>query len=551
MSAINRIKPLPLHLANQIAAGEVIERPASVVKELVENSMDAGASQIFIDIEGAGSQLIRVRDNGEGIHQDDLSLALSRHATSKLHSSDQLSHIASLGFRGEALPSIASISQLSISSRQQGDNDCGWQIATNIETTVPVAHPIGTTVEVRDLFFNVPARRHFLRGNKTEQHHITTTIQRLALCQFEIGFQCQLSASSNIKLPIATTPEQQQQRIAKICGKSFINNSLFIQQQYDDIELKGWLGNEQAHRPQTDVNHFYINGRVIRDRVINHAIRQAYSDLIPAGRHPAFVLYLTMPLDRVDINVHPTKHEVRFRDARLVHGLITRGIQDALTSLSTTPVMDDSPHPSPSNGLRSSNHIAEQALQYKKQPTSGSSTITTDDFDSITVLLQQRYIITQSKQELFIIDLQKAEHSLRQQQLQLAIETDSLSSRPILVPIKISLPTEQHQAIINNQDVLLLLGISFQNHDEHLLIKSIPTLLAQVDIKQLIHSIATTLNNGQTNIKQITAILEQQLPLITIQNIQHAENILSQLSISINSTAWCRRLDQKTLSSLF
>ncbi|RKZ92163.1 MAG: DNA mismatch repair protein MutL, partial [Gammaproteobacteria bacterium] len=194
MSASNRIQSLPLHLANQIAAGEVIERPASVVKELVENSMDAGASQIFIDIEGAGSQLIRVRDNGEGIHRDDLSLALSRHATSKLHSSDQLSHIASLGFRGEALPSIASISQLNLSSRQQ-DDECGWQVSANIETISPVAHPIGTTVEVRDLFFNVPARRHVLRGNKTEQHHIATTIHRLALCQFEIGFQCQLSAS--------------------------------------------------------------------------------------------------------------------------------------------------------------------------------------------------------------------------------------------------------------------------------------------------------------------------------------------------------------------
>ena len=549
MSASNRIQSLPLHLANQIAAGEVIERPASVVKELVENSMDAGANQIFIDIEGAGSQLIRVRDNGEGIHQDDLSLALSRHATSKLHSSDQLSHIASLGFRGEALPSIASISQLSLSSRQH-DDECGWQISTNIDTIAPVAHPIGTTVEVRDLFFNVPARRHFLRGNKTEQHHITTSIHRLALCQFEIGFQCQLSASSNIKLPIASTPEQRQQRIAKICGKAFINNSLYIQQQYDEIELKGWLGNEQAHRPQTDVNYFYINGRVIRDRVINHAIRQAYSDLIPAGRYPAFVLYLTMPLDRVDINVHPTKHEVRFRDARLVHGLISRAIQDALTSLPTTALMDN-PIPGSSNALHSNDHIAEQALQYQKQPTPASSTSATNNFGSITTLLQQRYVITQSQQDLFLIDLQQAEHSLRQQQLQLAIETDSLSSRPILVPIKVYLLTEQHQAVINNQDMLLSLGISFQNYDEYLLIKSIPSLLAQVDIKQLIHSIAITLSNGPTSIEQIMAVFEQQLPLIMIQSLQHAESIIKQLGLLDNSTAWCRRLDQKTLSSLF
>ncbi|RKZ79696.1 MAG: DNA mismatch repair protein MutL, partial [Gammaproteobacteria bacterium] len=333
-------------------------------------------------------------------------------------------------------------------------------------------------------------------------------------------------------------------------GKAFINNSLYIQQQYDEIELKGWLGNEQAHRPQTDVNYFYINGRVIRDRVINHAIRQAYSDLIPAGRYPAFVLYLTMPLDRVDINVHPTKHEVRFRDARLVHGLISRAIQDALTSLPTTPLMDN-PIPGSSNALHSNDHIAEQALQYQKQPTPASSTSATNNFGSITTLLQQRYVITQSQQDLFLIDLQQAEHSLRQQQLQLAIETDSLSSRPILVPIKVYLLTEQHQAVINNQDMLLSLGISFQNYDEYLLIKSIPSLLAQVDIKQLIHSIAITLSNGPTSIEQIMAVFEQQLPLIMIQSLQHAESIIKQLGLLDNSTAWCRRLDQKTLSSLF
>ena len=286
MSASIRIQSLPLHLANQIAAGEVIERPASVVKELVENSLDAGATQVYIDIEGAGSQLIRVSDNGAGIHPDDLSLALSRHATSKLHSTAQLTHIASLGFRGEALPSIASISELTLSSRQQ-NSDCGWQISIDKENNTPVSHPIGTTVEVRDLFFNVPARRRFLRGDKTEQLHINTTLNRLALSQFEIGFQWQLSATSHIKLPAAITPEQQQQRIAKICGKTFINNCIYIQQQFDEINLSGWLGKAEAHRPQTDVNYFFINGRVIRDRVINHAIRQAYSDLIPTGRYPA------------------------------------------------------------------------------------------------------------------------------------------------------------------------------------------------------------------------------------------------------------------------
>lgn len=545
MSASIRIQSLPLHLANQISAGEVIERPASVVKELVENSLDAGATQVYIDIEGAGSQLIRVSDNGAGIHPDDLSLALSRHATSKLHSTEQLTHIASLGFRGEALPSIASISELTLSSRQQ-NSDCGWQVSIDKDNNTPVSHPIGTTVEVRDLFFNVPARRRFLRGDKTEHLHINTTLNRLALSQFEIGFQWQLSATSHIKLPAAITPEQQQQRIAKICGKTFINNCIYIQQQFDEINLSGWLGKVEAHRPQTDVNYFFINGRVIRDRVINHAIRQAYSDLIPTGRYPAFVLYLTLPLDRVDINVHPTKHEVRFRDARLIHGLITHALQDALGS-----------HQSPPNNVPTNqsaseplaHHIAEDAgdYQHKDEPTLANI----NNINSSSRLLHHRYLITQLAGEPLLFDLQQAEHSLRLQQLQHAIATISLSSRPILVPIKIMLEQSQQQIMIENQIELTALGITFQANDDHLLIKSIPSLLAHVDIAHLISTIACYLSDKTISSHSLNLILEQQLPMLPILNLQQAETIVRQLS-SINiSDKWCRQLDHKTLSSLF
>ncbi|NQZ53685.1 MAG: DNA mismatch repair endonuclease MutL [Piscirickettsiaceae bacterium] len=545
MSASIRIQSLPLHLANQIAAGEVIERPASVVKELVENSLDAGATQVYIDIEGAGSQLIRVSDNGAGIHPDDLSLALSRHATSKLHSTEQLTHIASLGFRGEALPSIASISELTLSSRQQ-NSDCGWQISIDKENNTPVSHPIGTTVEVRDLFFNVPARRRFLRGDKTEQLHINTTLNRLALSQFEIGFQWQLSATSHIKLPAAITPEQQQQRIAKICGKTFINNCIYIQQQFDEINLSGWLGKAEAHRPQTDVNYFFINGRVIRDRVINHAIRQAYSDLIPTGRYPAFVLYLTLPLDRVDINVHPTKHEVRFRDARLIHGLITRALQDALGSRQSSP--NNVPTDQSANKPLA-HHIAEDAGDYQQKDEPTLANI--NNINSSAQLLHQRYLITQLAGESLLFDLQQAEHSLRLQQLQHAIATNSLSSRPILVPIKIMLEQSQQQIMIENQTELTALGITFQANDDHLLIKSIPSLLAQVDIAPLISTIACYLSDKTISNHSLNLILEQQLPMLPILNLQQAETIVRQLS-SINiSDKWCRQLDHKTLSSLF
>lgn len=550
MTDSNRIHALPLHLANQIAAGEVIERPASVVKELVENSIDSGATQIDIDIEGAGNQLIRVRDNGKGIHPDDLTLALSRHATSKLHSSEQLSHISSLGFRGEALPSITSISQLTITSRQ-ANSDCAWQIIGDSTDVVPASHPQGTTLEVRDLFFNLPARRHFLRSNKTEQHHILTTLQRLALSQFEVGFLAKLSATSQLKLPSANTPEHRQQRIAKICGKTFISNSLYLQQDYDEIKLHGWIANAESHRSQTDIQYFFINGRVIRDRVINHAIRQAYGDLIPAGRQAAYVLYLTLPLDRVDINVHPTKHEVRFRDARLIHGLIITALQEALAQDDehgqyTNQPLEDTPEPV---------QVEESLPSYQTSllNTHSDDRVDTTDhqFTKITSLLHQRYVIVQTADDPLLLDLQQAEKHLRAQQLEKAITTQTLRSRPILVPITLvadaSLLTiaEQHSELLNR------FGIQLIGRADSLLIKSIPSLLAQADIKQLIHSILHSLAEEGESIDAIQTVLKQYLPSIAITSIDHAQQILEQLTHTSIDEIWCKPLDQQTLVGLF
>lgn len=563
MSDIQRIHALPLHLANQIAAGEVIERPASVVKELVENSIDAGADQIFIDIEGAGNKLIRVRDNGLGIHPEDLPLALSRHATSKLHSSEQLSHIASLGFRGEALPSISSVSRLTLISRQ-ADSDHAWQLNGDQSNAIsPAAHPQGTTLEIRDLFFNLPARRHFLRSNKTEQNHILTTLQRLALSQFTVGFQCQLSATSSLKLPAAITLAQQQQRIAKICGKNFLNNSLFIEQDYDDIKLEGWLGKADAHRPQTDVQYFFINGRVIRDRVITHAIRQAYSDKIPAGRQPAYVLYLTIPLDRVDINVHPTKHEVRFRDARLIHGLLTSALQQALTDELTYD-----PDPSPMSDHTSQNtrptsrankqtseqpQIAEHTTGYQLPIATQShfkESITTKFGQAIT-LIEQRYVITKSSQGSLLIDLQQAELQLRCQQLQDAINTNTLSSRPILVPISLSVD-DNLIALASQHEILLeSIGVRLQPQPSALLIRSIPSLLAQTDLKILVQSLLNALSNNKIDKASLAIILQQHLPLIAISQLEQATQLLLQLNEFSLEAPWCRQLDQQTLNSLF
>lgn len=551
-----RIHPLPLHLANQIAAGEVIERPASVVKELIENSLDAGATDISIHIDGAGSKLIRIRDNGHGIHPDDLPLALSRHATSKLTSTEQLSHIESLGFRGEALPSISSISQLTVSSKQSSIEHA-WQFNANNKTLQPTAHPDGTTVEVRDLFFNVPARRHFLKGDKTELNHIVNTLHRLALSQFETSFHGYLSNTHDLKLPAANTSEQRHQRIAKICGKAFLNNSLYIQQYYDGIELHGWIATAQGHRPQTDVNYFFINGRVIRDRVINHAIRQAYADYIPDGRYPAFVLYLTMPLDRLDINVHPTKHEVRFRDGRLIHGLINKAVSEALNMQPKVP--NEGPPAkipqqssliakAPKNEVKRPLSIAEAKPSYA-QPAKEKA-LSNTEFGLPLTLLEQRYLLTRNDHSHCLLDLQTAEHQLRQQQFQLAVESKTLSSRPILVPINLSMSTKEIQHLQQLQAALQKFGFTYTLSEHHLHVTAIASLFAQCDLDQLFKKIVidTTI---ESKADHLSKILQQLLPRHSVQNLNQACDLLPQLTELSTKSAWYYKLDADSLKSLF
>ena len=555
MTAPQRIHALPLHLANQIAAGEVIERPASVVKELIENSLDAGATYITIHIDGAGSKLIKITDNGHGIHPEDLPLALSRHATSKLSTSEQLSHIASLGFRGEALPSIASISQLSLHSKQT-DNEHAWQYQANNDATQPTTHPNGTTIEVRDLFFNVPARRRFLKGDKTEHHHILTTLNRLALSQFDVGFHGHFSNANDFKLPAATTAEQRQQRVAKICGKSFVENSLYIEQAYDDIQLHGWIASTQGHRPQTDVHYFFINGRVIRDRVINHAIRQAYAELIPEGRYPAFVLYLTMPLDRVDINVHPTKHEVRFRDARLIHGLINKAISEALNQTqnnidnsSTAPLQQTSLIPETQKPQTDTiPTISEAKPRYTPSPSLKATA--NPHFGTAISLLAQRYLLTQKEDMHWLLDLQTAAQQLRQQQFQQAIESDTLSARPILVPIKLKLSNEQLDTFRQQEAALQKFGFSYALTRQQLQITTIPSLFAHSPLPDLFDKLASALRK-QSNSSELSQLLQQLLPLIPIQSLDQALQIFPQLNGLPNTTNWARQLNVDTLEDLF
>ncbi|MCV6588378.1 MAG: DNA mismatch repair endonuclease MutL [Marinobacterium sp.] len=335
---MKRIHLLSPRLANQIAAGEVVERPASVVKELLENCLDAGSDRVEIDVEQGGVKLIRLRDNGQGIPKDDLPLALSRHATSKIRELEDLEAVASLGFRGEALASISSVSRLTLSSRPSG-TEAGWQVQTegrDMSASVsPAAHPGGTTVEVRDLFFNTPARRKFLKTEKTEFRHLEEVVKRLALSRFDVSFQLSHNGRVIHQLRSGGNSMDRERRIAALCGSAFIDQSLKVDvaAEASGLRLSGWMGMPTFSRSQADLQYFFVNGRIIRDKVVNHAVRQAYQDVLYHGRHPAYVLYLELDPALVDVNVHPTKHEVRFRESRLVHDFIFRTLHRVIADV--------------------------------------------------------------------------------------------------------------------------------------------------------------------------------------------------------------------------
>ncbi|MGR5221797.1 DNA mismatch repair endonuclease MutL [Vibrio parahaemolyticus] len=330
------IKILPARLANQIAAGEVVERPASVVKELVENSLDSGATRIDIDIEKGGAKLIRVRDNGKGIVKDELQLALSRHATSKIHTLDDLEAIMSLGFRGEALASISSVARLTLTSRPATQEQAWSAYAEGREMAVklkPAAHPIGTTLEVLDLFFNTPARRKFLRTEKTEFTHIDELIKRIALSRFDVSINLKHNGKLVRQYRAAKTDTQTEKRIAAVCGAGFVRNMLKIELQHHDLKLHGWITTPDGARSQSDLQYCYVNGRMMKDKLINHAIRQSYENSLAPDQYAAYILFIDIDPHQVDVNVHPAKHEVRFHQARLVHDFICQALSDALVQV--------------------------------------------------------------------------------------------------------------------------------------------------------------------------------------------------------------------------
>ncbi|MCS3406072.1 DNA mismatch repair endonuclease MutL [Serratia sp. AKBS12] len=376
------IQVLPPQLANQIAAGEVVERPASVVKELVENSLDAGATRIDIDIERGGAKLIRIRDNGCGIGKADLALALARHATSKISTLDDLEAIVSLGFRGEALASISSVSRLTLTSRTAEQPEAWQAYAEGRDQAVmvkPAAHPVGSTVEVLDLFYNTPARRKFMRTEKTEFGHIDEVVRRIALARFDVAINLSHNGKLMRQYRTAKEESQHERRLGSICGPAFLQHALAVSWQHGDLTIRGWVADPAGARQLGELQYCYVNSRMMRDRLINHAIRQAYQDQLKDDQQPAYVLYLEVDPHQVDVNVHPAKHEVRFHQARLVHDFIYQAVTTVLQQLGSAPLPlaeatdapDAAPAWQPENRVAAGgNHFSQPAP--RREPSAAS-----------------------------------------------------------------------------------------------------------------------------------------------------------------------------------
>jgi DNA mismatch repair protein MutL len=503
-----RIRALPERLANQIAAGEVVERPASVLKELLENSLDAGAKRISVDIEHGGARLIRVRDDGVGIHREDLALALDRHATSKIANLEDLENVASLGFRGEALPSIGSVSRLELSSCAAG-GETGWKLAADKSAArrslQPAPHPQGTTVTVRDLFYNIPARRKFLRTEKTEYRHLEDVFKRAALSRFDCAFSLRHNARECYSLAAAASDADRVRRVAKLCGAAFMEAALALSFEAFDLHLAGWIGEPGYSRGVSDLQYFFVNGRMVRDNLLRHAVRHAHHALVESGRQPAYVLFLRMSPAQVDVNVHPSKHEVRFRDARSVHDFVVRSLRQALSTGTESTGLPSaeavfSPAASPGSGqaLQSRSSVPhgglrEHAAAYDALRTGAEKQALGDALQHI----DRRYIVARNAHGLVVVDARRACRQVAAARLAEALANGSIGSRPLLVPVAISVDEATADLLESRAAYLDKLGFDLRRV-AHACVscRGIPAPLAAASPQDLVLCAAAALSAG-------------------------------------------------------
>ncbi len=546
------IKVLSPQLANQIAAGEVVERPASVLKELVENSLDAGAQSIDIDIEQGGVKLIRIRDDGCGIGKDDLALALSRHATSKIDDLEDLEAVATLGFRGEALASIASVSRLSLTSNS--GEDSAWRAVSegrDMEVEIaPASHPQGTSVEVRDLFFNTPARRKFLRTEKTEYNRIDDSIKKLALSRFDVAFNLRHNQRAQISLRPATTQLEQEKRVADICGTTFMQQALYIDNSRPGLRLWGWIGLPTFSRSQADLQHFFVNGRCIRDKVVSHAVRQAYQDVLYHGRHPAFVLFLEITPADVDVNVHPTKHEVRFRESGSIHSFISQTLKQALAEdrpqdhlqsnsgsyqTGNYPIESSAPgavgqpaadwqqpamqfsdrSPSQNGSAGSSATLGSFGTSHRSGsgnmenfqslystsginlPEAAGEMADSQDIPPLGYAIAQLkgiYILAENSQGLIVVDMHAAHERITYERMKNAFDDQGLISQPLLVPESLAVSQREADAAEQHNEVFAKLGFAVERAAaESVIVREIPAILRGSEVESLLRDVLSDL----------------------------------------------------------
>lgn len=519
------IRVLPDHLINQIAAGEVIERPASVVKELVENALDAGASLVEIDIEAGGAKLIRVADNGGGIGVDELPVALCRHATSKIASMDDLEMVRSLGFRGEALPSIASVSRLTLASRQSGAAHGYIVDAAGGQVSSPRAEAMrpGTRVEAWDLFYNVPARRKFLKAERTEFGHVEDWVRSLALARTDVEFRLSHNGKAQLPIRAAGSLGDVRQRLRAVVGPDFAERALQLDAEGAGARLHGWVGLPTDARSQADQQYFYVNGRLVRDRLIAHAVRQAYADVLFHGRHPAFVLYLDIDPARVDVNVHPAKHEVRFRDGRVVHDMIYRTLHEALAGTRAGAMMATAGAPEPP--VAQTAQLATSAPAYRQMPISYAQAAEpmaayralyavssapasmppagmppqepAGDAPPLGFALAQLhgvFILAENSAGLVLVDMHAAHERITYERLKQSLDGAGVRSQALLVPLQIAVSEREADLAESARERFEALGFDIARVGvESISVRRVPVALADLDIEALVRDVLADL----------------------------------------------------------
>jgi len=557
-----RIHKLSTALANQIAAGEVIQRPASVVKELLENSLDAGATEIKLDIKKGGRLLISIQDNGHGIHPDDLPLALAQHATSKLFSQTDLGSINTLGFRGEALSSVASVSRLKLASRIANEEH-GWAIDVTqgnvLSKQAPIGMVVGTSVEVRDLFFNTPARRKFLRTDNTEFYHIREIVRRVALSRYDVSFH--LKHNNKTILQCSGKQNNFAERAQAIFGKNFLANSFELNYERNGLRLWGWFGHPEIARNQVDQQYFYLNGRVIRDKQVNHAIRMASQDHLYTGKHAVYVLFLEMDVSHVDVNVHPAKHEVKFHQARDVHDFVFsalmqvcdgRDIREQGAQYFSTQFYDK--NSASLSSLKSTMHTSNSNNHWDKPPSDSN------DF----LLIDDRYLITQLKGKTLLIDVPLSREIIALSKLENDYATGGIRRRPLLVPLTMIVSIDDANFIESKASAFEKFGLKVERiAPDSLLIREIPLLLEYADIISLINDMMPLVKSDKSSEEIISmmsshvndaGLIDSNKQMLTqlmaeVRSANLDSSVVGKIKRGAKKMAW-RSLDCESLSDL-